>query len=95
MESGAIASVQVNPDGNFAYMWSMDDGTKRSPVTCVKMHDLLKDGTQQIIAGRDDGRVEVFSPDAGGFVNRSQLGFSKDLGEYVSGQCTGTVQTTP
>jgi hypothetical protein len=84
METGSLGVAQVNPDGNFSYLWSVDDGTKRSPITCVKLHDLLKDGNQQIIVGRDDGRLEVFAQDGGNMSSRANVVFTKEIGASLS-----------
>lgn len=48
----------------------------------MKYFDLTKDGTDEIMLGREDGRVEVYSQD-NNIDNKIQLAFSKDIGGYI------------
>ena len=56
------------------------------PPHCITLHlginlfDLTKDGVEEIIVGRDDGRLNVYSQFAG-IDGKTSLAFSKDIGE--------------
>lgn len=44
--------------------WTVDDDEdKRTPITCIRVFDLFKEGTSKIIVCREDGRVQIFSFD--------------------------------
>jgi hypothetical protein len=45
----------------------------------MKLFDVTKDGADEIIVGRDDGRLDVYSQDAG-MERKTMLSFSKDIG---------------
>ena len=45
----------------------------------MKLFDLTKDGTDEIILGRDDGRLSVYSQDAG-IDSKTMLAFSREIG---------------
>ena len=46
----------------------------------LNLFDLTKDGVEEIIVGRDDGRLNVYSQFAG-IDGKTSLAFSKDIGE--------------
>lgn len=35
MDSGALSSVTVQPDGTHTHLWTVEETTKRSPITCT------------------------------------------------------------
>jgi hypothetical protein len=35
MDSGALSSVTVQPDGTHTHLWTVEEAAKRSPVTCT------------------------------------------------------------
>ncbi|OQR97631.1 hypothetical protein ACHHYP_10175 [Achlya hypogyna] len=67
--TGAFGAVQWN-NQKFKTIWKTDGGKAPtagpSAVTALCSFDINKDDTPEIIVGRDDGRIEVYSVDAGG-----------------------------
>jgi hypothetical protein len=49
----------------------------------LKLFDLTKDGVEEIIVGRDDGRLDVYGQDTG-MSKRTSLLFSKDIGKSIN-----------
>lgn len=49
----------------------------------MNLFDLTKDGVEEIIVGRDDGRLNVYSQFAG-IDGKTSLAFSKDIGEWLT-----------
>ena len=45
----------------------------------MKLFDMTKDGADEVIVGRDDGRLEVYTQDAG-MERKTMQSFSKDIG---------------
>jgi hypothetical protein len=45
----------------------------------MKLFDITKDGADEVIVGRDDGRLEVYTQDAG-MERKTVQSFSKDIG---------------
>ena len=45
----------------------------------MKLFDMTKDGADEVIVGRDDGRLEVYAQDAG-MERKTMQSFSKDIG---------------
>lgn len=111
MDSGALSSVTVLPDGTHTHQWAVEDPIKRSQITCMyctcirypicimslththtptcthtqtssglKLFDLTKDGVEEIIVGRDDGRLDIYGQDTG-MNKKTSLLFSKDIGK--------------
>ena len=54
--------------------------------------DLTKDGKDEVIVGRDDGRLEVYTQD-NGIESKTSLGFSKDIGESILSTECGMVNS--
>jgi hypothetical protein len=75
--SGAVAVCQLRQNGEYSYLWSLED-SRRSSVSCIKSFDLDKDGVNEVVVCRGDGRVEVFGSDAGGSI--PSLRFTKSIG---------------
>ena len=46
----------------------------------MKVYDLMKDGFEEIIVGRDDGRLNVYTQDAG-LDRKTALSFTRDIGK--------------
>eukprot|EP01036_Dinobryon_divergens_P032272 gene32272-41825_t len=65
---GAFGLVQV------------DDPQKRCSITCLSVFDLNRDGVDEIVVGREDGRVEVYKQDSTFSVPFKT--FSKDIAAY-------------
>ena len=58
-ETGALGVVDVGKKANKS-LWQIHDGVEKSAITCLKVHDLLRDGCDAIMLGRNDGRLEVY-----------------------------------
>mmetsp|Transcript_16480 Transcript_16480/g.15800 ORF Transcript_16480/g.15800 Transcript_16480/m.15800 type:complete len:748 (+) Transcript_16480:77-2320(+) len=92
MDTGTLSGVNVQAD-SYSHLWSLEDPVKRSPITCMNVFDLTKDGSDEIIVGRDDGRLEVYSQDSG-IDSKVQLAFSKDIGESIRSTECGMVNSS-
>lgn len=111
MENGALGMVQLqynNPKAQSAIVpvvthtdcWVLEDWyhKRTSAITALQVYDLNKNGTNEIIIGRDDGRVEVYSQTnalilGSKQVNPPQLIFSKDINESVRSLECGLVNS--
>ena len=51
----------------------------------MKVYDLMKDGFEEIIVGRDDGRLNVYTQDAG-LDRKTALSFTRDIGKRRKGK---------
>lgn len=68
----------------------------RSTVTCINVCDLTKDGMNEIIVGRDDGRVEVYAQSVssgGGMGLHPYKAFSATMGETVRSVRCGLINS--
>ena len=82
-ESGSIGLTDIT-GGGARNQWVLHDGIDKSAVNCMKVYDLVRDGTDSILVGRNDGRVEVFMFNMDSMNSDSgapQKLFSKDVGE--------------
>ena len=63
LDSGGIGFIQVERGGKIGPSWFIEDdkSDESSPITCIMAADLTKDGMNEILVGRDDGRVEVYA----------------------------------
>jgi hypothetical protein len=74
--NGGLGYLLMNRDGQYGSAWCVNDGpsnalgglenmsvgeTMKSSINCLTICDLTKDGMNEIVVGRDDGRIEVFS----------------------------------
>lgn len=89
--NGALGFFQVFSNKEVTNIWTVDDGTRRSPITCLCVADLTSDGLKEIIVGRDDGRVEVFKQQPESVFAMPSKVFSKDIGETLlhAAACSG------
>jgi Bardet-Biedl syndrome 7 protein len=93
MSNGSLGLVQVFSNGTFNMAWTIED-VKRSPVTCLKVFDINRNGVPEVIVGRDDGRIEVFRfPSADAILSEPSKIFSKDIGESIRSVECGAVNT--
>lgn len=92
LANGSVGMVQLRANGEFSNIWSLED-SKRSSVTCLQAFDVTKDGVKELVVGRSDGRVEVFSQDSSGGTSAPSRSFCRDLGESVRGLDCGFVNT--
>eukprot|EP01038_Epipyxis_sp_PR26KG_P007245 gene7245-9877_t len=92
LETGVMGVVRIFPSGEYDYLWSIDDGIKRSPITCIALFDINKDKVNEIIVGRDDGRLEVYKQDS--ILSEPFKVFSKDIGESIRSVECGFVNSS-
>ena len=90
LNSGEFGAIKFEENNNkagsgelqFSVVWSLFDNDKRSAINCIRVFDLTKNGTNEIIIGRDDGRIEVYAYDNNIFDNPPRLAFSHDIGKF-------------
>lgn len=44
-----------------AWKWVIENTKNRDAVRCMYWYDLTKDGNKELIVGRDDGSIQVYS----------------------------------
>ena len=74
--NGGLGYLVMDKEGQYGSAWCVNDGpsntlgglemlsmgeTIKSSINCLTICDLTKDGMNEIVVGRDDGRIEVFS----------------------------------
>lgn len=89
---GTLGMVEVTMQATYEHLWEIDDGEKRSTITCIKVYDINKDGINEIIIGRDDGRVEVYKLQSDIYAEPAKI-FIKDIGQSVRSIECGIVNT--
>ncbi|XP_054419498.1 Bardet-Biedl syndrome 7 protein isoform X1 [Pteronotus mesoamericanus] len=71
------------------HKWEIRNEKKRGGVSCVDSFDILGDGVKDLLAGRDDGTVEVYAlGGAGGPVLRFEQALSESV-TSIQGGCVG------
>lgn len=73
-------------------LWTVQSPTRRSPITCVKIHDITNDGCNEIIICRDDGSLEIYTQKA--VQHMPQLAFAKEIGESIRAVECGLVNSS-
>ena len=92
MEDGTFGRVQVNGNGNYSFVWHYEEQSKRSsPVNCIKIFDVSRDGFNDMILGHDDGRFDIYSSDQGVGLPRSV--YKMSLGESIRSVECGIVNS--
>ena len=61
-ESGRMGLVKLQPQEP-SHRWDMLNERKYGGISCLATSDLTGDGVDDIVVGRDDGVVEVYSVD--------------------------------
>uniref|UniRef100_A0A671W8M7 Bardet-Biedl syndrome 7 protein homolog n=1 Tax=Sparus aurata TaxID=8175 RepID=A0A671W8M7_SPAAU len=85
---GKIGLVQIGED-SAATKWEIDNDKKKGGILCIDTYDIVGDGVNDILVGRDDGTVEVFGFDSS---SEPTLRFEHVLSESVTsiqGGCVG------
>ncbi|XP_023249382.1 Bardet-Biedl syndrome 7 protein [Seriola lalandi dorsalis] len=59
---GKIGLVQIG-EGSAATKWEIDNDKKKGGILCIDTYDIIGDGVNDILVGRDDGTVEVYGFD--------------------------------
>ncbi|KAK7922193.1 hypothetical protein WMY93_009095 [Mugilogobius chulae] len=85
---GKIGVVQIG-DQTSSVKWEIDNEKKKGGILCLDTYDIIGDGVNDILVGRDDGTVEVYALDSAG---DPTLRFEHVLSESVTsiqGGCVG------
>ena len=91
-ESGQVHQLVMDED-ELCHGWGVDPRrenrrSKAGGVHCIAMEDVTKDGVKDLLIGRDDGLVEVWSFDMG---DEPKLSFERSLNESVTSIASGCV----
>ncbi|XP_023562208.1 Bardet-Biedl syndrome 7 protein isoform X3 [Octodon degus] len=86
---GKLGLIQVTPSKP-VHKWEIQNEKKRGGILCIDSFDIMGDGVKDVLVGRDDGMVEVYS-----FDNAAEpvLRFDQMLSESITsiqGGCVGT-----
>jgi len=95
-ENGAFGAIDfVRPSAQERQQWLLFDGAAKSPINCIFVHDLMREGSDALLVGRNDGRVEVFVQNAEhlGDASGPMKVFSKEVGESIRSLDCGAVNT--
>lgn len=83
---GKIGCVRIG-DSTPEHIWEVDNDKQYGDVLSIAMHDVSNDGTEDLIVGRSDGMVEVYSfDDAGQPFQHFKHNFSESI-TSVDGGC--------
>uniref|UniRef100_A0A3P9B0B1 Bardet-Biedl syndrome 7 n=1 Tax=Maylandia zebra TaxID=106582 RepID=A0A3P9B0B1_9CICH len=85
---GKIGLVEIG-ELSAATKWEIDNDKKKGGILCIDNYDIIGDGVNDILVGRDDGTVEVYGFDSS---NEPTLRFEHVLSESVTsiqGGCVG------
>ncbi|CAN9514593.1 unnamed protein product [Ophioblennius macclurei] len=85
---GKIGLVQIG-ELSAATRWEIDNDKKKGGILCMDTYDIIGDGVNDILVGRDDGTVEVFGFDGS---SEPAVRFEHVLSESVTavqGGCVG------
>uniref|UniRef100_A0A3Q0SN58 Bardet-Biedl syndrome 7 n=1 Tax=Amphilophus citrinellus TaxID=61819 RepID=A0A3Q0SN58_AMPCI len=85
---GKIGLVEIG-ERSAATKWEIDNDKKKGGILCIDTYDIIGDGVNDILVGRDDGTVEVYGFDSS---NEPTLRFEHVLSESVTsiqGGCVG------
>lgn len=91
-DNGLLSHIETGATGTNT-IWKIEDGIKKSRITCIALFDIMRDGEAQIIIGRDDGRVEIFASERHGRGVPQKI-FSRDLGECIKSIDAGFISST-
>ncbi|XP_029367907.1 BBSome complex member BBS7 isoform X1 [Echeneis naucrates] len=85
---GKIGLVQIG-ESSAVTKWEIDNDKKKGGILCIDTYDIIGDGVNDILVGRDDGTVEVYGFDSS---SEPALHFDHVLSESVTsiqGGCVG------
>uniref|UniRef100_A0A8D0Z2V9 Bardet-Biedl syndrome 7 protein homolog n=1 Tax=Sus scrofa TaxID=9823 RepID=A0A8D0Z2V9_PIG len=85
---GKLGLIQITTSKPI-HKWEIRNEKKRGGILCVDSFDIVGDGVKDLLVGRDDGMVEVYSFDN---TNEPILRFDQTLSESVTsiqGGCVG------
>jgi len=81
-------SAEGKAEVNLRRGWTVPNGRRLGAIACIASSDVTKDGTTDVIVGRDDGTVEVWSTDVGA---EPSMIFSRCINESVTSVACGIV----
>lgn len=91
---GSLGYIRIDPTGSFEIVWELDDNDKKSSINGIKLYDINKDGKEEVIIGRDDGRIEVFRLSFETDLNTEPTKiFTKDISQSIRSIECGIVNT--
>ncbi|XP_029442221.1 Bardet-Biedl syndrome 7 protein [Rhinatrema bivittatum] len=85
---GKLGLIQITSECP-VQKWEISNEKKRGGILCVESFDILGDGVKELLVGRDDGMVEIYSFDS---ANDPVLRFQQALSESImsiQGGCVG------
>ena len=92
-ESGGVGLLRIGSEGKYSgVVWHVED-TKalHSRVNCIDVFDVTHDGIPDVVVGRADGRVQVYSFDVSPV---PLVQFEANLNEAIHSLCCGSVSST-
>jgi len=91
-ESGLLGTYDMTKSTQRS-LWALHDGNEKSPINCICVHDLLREGAESMLIGRNDGRIEVYVSNAEqiGESNDPLKVFSREVGESIRSVDCGAV----
>lgn len=90
---GELGLIQISTQGSFEILWEIRDEEKKSEITCITSCDLNKDFVQEIVVGRDDGRLDIYKLAPENILMEPSKIFSKDIGQSIRSVVCGVVNT--
>nr|XP_002127808.1 Bardet-Biedl syndrome 7 protein homolog [Ciona intestinalis] len=70
------------------YNWEINNESNLGGINCLSHYDITGDGVMELLVGRDDGKVEIYSYDA---VDQPTIRFSHSFNESVTSVQGGVV----
>ncbi|KAH8064936.1 hypothetical protein JL722_1826 [Aureococcus anophagefferens] len=90
---GGVGLLRIGSEGKYSgVVWHVED-TKalHSRVNCIDVFDVTHDGIPDVVVGRADGRVQVYSFDVSPV---PLVQFEANLNEAIHSLCCGSVSST-
>jgi len=84
---GKIGHVLLN-EHQPVYKWEIPNSKNLGGISCLSHYDVTGDGMNDLLVGREDGTVEVYSYDV---MDQPQLRFTHSYKESVTSICGGVV----
>ncbi|KAK5896675.1 hypothetical protein CesoFtcFv8_009813 [Champsocephalus esox] len=85
---GKIGLVHIG-ESSASTKWEIDNDKKKGGILCIDTYDIVDDGVNDLLVGRDDGTVEVYGFDS---ASEPTLRFEHVLSESITsiqGGCVG------
>jgi Bardet-Biedl syndrome 7 protein len=88
-EDGRVGQLLLDPTAA-RRGWTLENKTQMSGVNCMHSYDITHDGVSDIVVGRDDGTIQVYSFDVS---PEPMLQFEANVNESVRSIETGVVSS--